>query len=154
MNEFNYFRTLPDTTPELMRELISEEVDERTDNEVNIIPAKSISIASGITTLQPGGSLVLSLKTEPVIANAPSVVWESSNPEIAIVTSDGVVIGKKVGEVEISATNPLDNSMVSTFSLSISDVSEEITTENTPFISEEGQFIITEDTSDNIITEK
>lgn len=160
MNDFDFdylgvFGNMPVTTPELVRELTMEDVDEKSDKEVNIIPAESISISSSTTTIQTGGSLSLQITTTPEIANAPVVVWESSDPSIAMVNDKGVVIAFKAGKVEITATSPKDNTITSKITLTVSDKPEESggdEEEETTIVTEDDQPITTEDGTE-IVTE-
>lgn len=163
MIEFDYlglFGNLPVTTPELVRELTQEGTEEKSDQEVNIIPAESISVLSPATKLQMGDALILSLTTEPEIANAPTVVWESSDPSIATVNADGLVIGRKAGDVDITATDPSNNKITSKVSLTITvepvttdSDDEEEETKSKVLTTEDGKQLVTEDTNKKIATE-
>lgn len=142
--------SMPVTTPELIRELTST-IDEKSDNAVNIIPATAIEVVTPDENLQVGQSVKLNIQSTPTNANNPIVVWESSNPEVAIVTSDGIVYAEKIGEVDIIATS-IDGIVTNSITLTVSATgSEEGGEEPEPEEPEEGD-ITTED-GENIITE-
>ncbi|MBR4208455.1 MAG: Ig-like domain-containing protein [Lachnospiraceae bacterium] len=75
-----------------------------------VIPVSSLSIscngkdAWGTQQLKKGKTAQLNANIYPVEATDKSVTWSSSAPEIAEVDENGVVTGKKDGEVEITAT--------------------------------------------------
>lgn len=144
--------SLPVTTGELARELMSV-IDELTDEGVNIIPAKSIEILSSDNTLQVGQAITLKVETSPTNANSPTLVWETSNPEVAIVDNNGVVIAKKVGEVDIMATSPENNKITSKISITITKTGEAEEVSEKVLLSEDSKAILTED-GKNIKAEK
>ena len=51
-----------------------------------------------------GEQLTLNATIQPTNANIDSITWESSNPSVATVTSDGVVTAKALGECDIIVT--------------------------------------------------
>ncbi|MDD4166700.1 MAG: Ig-like domain-containing protein, partial [Endomicrobiaceae bacterium] len=63
---------------------------------------EKITIA-GSDLVAVGKSIQLEIVTEPATARYRSAIWESSNPEIAVVTA-GKVTGVAVGTVEITVT--------------------------------------------------
>lgn len=144
--------SLPVTTVELSREL-SSVIDEKSDEEVNIIPATSIKVVSFDEILQVGQSIKLNIESTPINANNPIVIWESSDPSVAIVTSDGIVVAKKIGEVDITATSSENEKITNTISISVTNTGEEeggeVITESTSILAESGENIITED--DNLL---
>lgn len=143
--------SMPVTTSELIRELTSV-IDEKTDKAVNVIPAKSITITTSDENLQVGQSVKLGIQSTPTNANNPIVVWESSDPEIAIVTSDGIVFAEKVGEVNIIATDAETGTITNTITIKVSETgSEEGGGEDPEPGVEEGD--VTTESGENIITE-
>lgn len=99
---------LPVTTPMASQEMLSE-IEEKTDEEINIIPTITISIRPAEVEVLPGGFTKMEIDVQPDDANIPNLVWESSDIEKAYVTSEGIVYAQKVGDVTISATCPSDN---------------------------------------------
>ncbi len=51
-----------------------------------------------------GEQLTLNVTIQPTNANIDSITWESSNPSVATVTSDGVVTARSKGECNITVT--------------------------------------------------
>ncbi len=102
-------------------------VEEKTDKEVYDLAASSFEIDPAEVEMLVGEELTvggeeavteeghkhfdINVKATPGISNMPNLVWESSNPEIAIVTAEGVLRAIKVGEVIITATNADNVSM-------------------------------------------
>lgn len=69
-----------------------------------IIPVESVSISSNDTTGRIGDKIMLTAKIAP--ANAVgSIIWYSSNEDIATVSQSGVVTLCKAGEVTITASH-------------------------------------------------
>lgn len=66
-------------------------------------PVESVTV-SGNSTVEVGGALQLRATVAPLNAYYESIVWESSDDEIATVSEDGKVTGVKVGTVTITAT--------------------------------------------------
>ena len=161
MNEDLIFSpvSMPATTPELVRELLSEQVDEVLDKKINIIDATAITIVSSDTNLQVGQTIKLSINTTPTNANAPIVIWESSDPSIATVDSNGIVLARSEGEVIITATSAQDPNITNTITITVSATGEdtgggdEEETEGA-IVAEDGQTeIITENSQSVIVTE-
>lgn len=159
MNEDLIFSpvSMPITTPELVRELLSEQVDEVLDKKINIIDATAITIVSSDTNLQVGQTIKLSLDTTPTNANAPIVIWESSDPSIATINSDGIVLARSEGEVRITATSAQDPNITNTITITISATGEdtgggedEEETEGA-IVAEDGQTEITTENSQSVI---
>lgn len=152
--------SMPVTTPELIRELTSV-IDEKSDKAVNVIPAESITITTPDENLQVGQSVKLGIQSTPSNANNPIVVWESSNPEIAIVTSDGIVFAEKVGEVNIIATDAETGTITNTITIKVSETGsdeeeggeEDPEPEEGDVTTESGENIITEDGTGKIVAE-
>lgn len=74
------------------------------------VVAESIELDIYSTTIYIDGSLSLSATVLPITATNKSIIWESSNIDIATVDSDGVVVAQKPGVVTITAKlkeNPL-----------------------------------------------
>lgn len=152
MNEDLIFSpvSMPATTPELVRELLSEQVDEVLDKKINIIDATAITIVSSDTNLQVGQTIKLDINTTPTNANAPIVIWESSDPSIATVDSNGIVHAKKEGEVEIIATSAQNTTITNKISIKVTLTGKE---ESGGDDEETEGAIITEDGSSEIVTE-
>ncbi len=60
---------------------------------------------SGKKTVNVGKKITLKANVTPVAADNKTVTWTSSDPSIASVSSSGVVTGKKIGKVTITATS-------------------------------------------------
>lgn len=162
MNEDLIFSpvSMPATTPELVRELLSEQVDEVLDKKINIIDATAITIVSSDTNLQVGQTIKLSINTTPTNANAPIVIWESSDPSIATVDSNGIVYAKKEGEVEIIATSAQNTTITNKISIEVTLTGKEESggdddeeTEGAITTEDGSSEIVTEDSQSTIVTE-
>lgn len=67
------------------------------------IPAMSISINQKIASLDIGATTSLTATVSPLNATYKTVTWTSNNSSVASVSSAGLVTGRKVGKVTISA---------------------------------------------------
>jgi len=78
-------------------------------------PANLVSIKITNTTpvIQVGGFLKLDVEQTPKIANLPELCWESSNLEVAWVSSEGIVYAVSEGQTTIKVSKPA-SSIVST----------------------------------------
>ncbi len=86
--------------------LSNDLIPELTDQEIYDKDCTSIEIAEGDdVTLSVGDFINLHVNASPVSSNTPEIIWESSNLEVAFVTSAGVVRAIKEGEATITATN-------------------------------------------------
>lgn len=79
---------------------------------VKAIKVKAIKLSRTQAKLQLGKTLRLAAKIAPANASIKTVKWKSSNTKIAVVTSKGEVIPKKIGTVTISATSKGGNKKV------------------------------------------
>ncbi len=64
----------------------------------------SISLTSKKTSISVGEKLTLSYQIEPKKATNKQVIFESNNPNVAVVSSTGVVTGKSDGKADITVT--------------------------------------------------
>jgi len=67
---------------------------------------ESIKITTPAPVLLVGGSIKLNVEQTPELANLPELCWESSNLDIAWVSSEGVVYAVSEGSVEIKVSKP------------------------------------------------
>lgn len=65
---------------------------------------KSLSVEAAKKNIYIGNSLKLKAVVAPASGSFKKVIWKSSNTSIATVNSEGVVTGRKAGDVTISAT--------------------------------------------------
>jgi len=66
-------------------------------------PAESIALDQSAVSLASGKSLQLNASVLPLSAGDRSVAWSTSNPDVAVVTTEGRVIGRKAGSCTITA---------------------------------------------------
>lgn len=73
---------------------------------VTVIPrlVTSVSMSQSSASLLPDESVQLSATVSPSDATNQSVMWQSSNTNVATVSSDGMVVAKGVGTCVITAT--------------------------------------------------
>lgn len=67
-----------------------------------ITPIKSMTFTSTNSTIRVGKDLQMKLKTTPSTASTDTLVYTSSDNEIATVNSNGIVTGVKPGKVTIT----------------------------------------------------
>ena len=122
-------RSLTDKMPvtEVMRadEVNSEVFDPVSDKTINVISAESVKTSEAEINMILGQKKVLKVDVEPWISNIPNMVWETSNPEIILINPaemiQGTIEAIGIGETEVVATNPLDNSMTKTWKITVVD---------------------------------
>lgn len=68
---------------------------------VNTIPVETITIENPTDKLQLNNTIVFETEVLPDNATDKTVMWKSENEEIAIVTDNGSVVGKKPGKTKI-----------------------------------------------------
>lgn len=119
----NKERNLPLTTPMLAQESYSE-IPEKTDQEINIISAESITLSPDSVIVLPGESRKIEVASEPFISGTPTetLVWESSDSSIARVEGKGIVIGVSKGSAKITATDANDNKITASINVRVTDV--------------------------------
>ncbi len=66
------------------------------------IPINSLSFSNQNSTMHVGEKLTLVPKVNPSNATNQKLIWASSNSDVAVVDSNGIVTAKKVGIVEIT----------------------------------------------------
>ena len=70
-----------------------------------ITPIKSMTFTTTNSNIKVGKDLQLKLKTVPSGASLDSLIYTSSNEEIATVNANGIVTGVSVGSVQITITD-------------------------------------------------
>ena len=78
----------------------------------------SLELTSGVTTVFPTDSETLEYRLSPWNLEDKSVVWTSSNPEIARV-EDGVITGVKSGSATITVASALDPGVSDTIDVTV-----------------------------------
>lgn len=71
-----------------------------------ITPIKSMSFTSTSSTVRVGKDLQMKLQTSPANAYVKGLEYSSSDEEIAVVDSSGIVTGVSVGKVTITVYDP------------------------------------------------
>jgi uncharacterized protein YjdB len=71
---------------------------------VGNIPATGITLNAANSSVGIGKAIILTASVTPENATNKSVSWKSSNTNIAVVDSNGIVIGKVAGKAAITAT--------------------------------------------------
>lgn len=86
------------------------------------IPAVSISInGNNIHTLKTTGTLELTAKVLPDDTTFPEVTWQSSAPELATVSNDGLVTALNAGAVTITAFVTKQPEVLATYEIEITE---------------------------------
>lgn len=84
---------------------------------VKEITAESLTILNAPTALFVGETSKLSCTIIPANVDNPTIVWASSNTEVAVVSSEGEVTAKSAGTTTISAT--ASNGVSTSFDLNV-----------------------------------
>lgn len=71
-------------------------------DEKKYIPVERLQVIKSEVPVKPGQESHLKCKVFPANATRNGVIWESSNPEVAMVDKFGVLHARKTGEVMIS----------------------------------------------------
>lgn len=72
--------------------------------DIEVIPCKSICISASEHVLNVGEMTACGISFEPVDTTDRELIWSSSNPSVAAVSSDGIITGIKTGTARITAT--------------------------------------------------
>lgn len=115
----------------------SSSSNSKTTNKPSTVDVTGIRIDEDINDIEVGESRNLTATITPSNATNKDITWKSSDESIAVVTSEGELIAKKAGTVEITAT--CSNGKTSTIEISVKDIAE---TENNA---------VNNDTHNNII---
>lgn len=83
--------------------------------------ATTITLVPSSVELLVEESKTIVVSVTPLISNVPDICWESSDPEVAVVYYGGLVVGKKVGEATITATDACDLSVTATMTVKVVD---------------------------------
>jgi len=87
-----------------------------------IIEAIGIQINEKITSMKVGEERKLTATINPTNATNKNIVWKSSDESIAIVSSTGVVVARKTGNANITATT--SNGKESTIKISVEEATK------------------------------
>ena len=68
------------------------------------IPVSSITLNPTTTAVSKGGTVTIEATVLPEDATDPSVTWTSGDPDVALVSDEGVVTGVNFGTTTITAT--------------------------------------------------
>ena len=115
----------------------SSSSNSKTSNKPATVDVTGVRIDEDINNIEVGESRNLTATITPSNATNKDITWKSSDESIAVVTSEGELIAKKAGTVEITAT--CSNGKTSTIEISVKDIPE---TENNS---------VNNDTHNNII---
>ena len=85
---------------------------------VKPIPVESIELSPNSITMKVGDTTQITATILPENATDKELIWESSDPEIATVDSNGNVTGKKIGSVTITAKSK-DGNVVASITVTV-----------------------------------
>lgn len=100
----------------------SSSSNSNTANKPATVDITGIRINEDINDIEVGESRNLTATITPSNATNKNITWKSSDESIAMVTSEGEVITKRPGTVEITAT--CSNGKTSTIEISVKDIPE------------------------------
>jgi 2',3'-cyclic-nucleotide 2'-phosphodiesterase (5'-nucleotidase family) len=80
--------------------------DKKQDVEITVIvPIESMKLTITSSRVRVGRDLQMKLVTDPIGASMDTVIWESSDTDIAVVNANGIVTGISPGTVQITAAD-------------------------------------------------
>jgi len=85
----------------------------------DLIAVSGISLNQTKATLQSGETLSLKASIKPSNATIQSIIWESSNEDVATVDQNGVVTAHQVGTCEITATSKENENISATCTINV-----------------------------------
>lgn len=101
-----------------------ENYKQSTSNEVRPISISSFSISKQEITMQENNSMQLTALISPQDNSGLQINWTSSNPDVASVDANGMVLAKKQGEATITASIAFMEGYVATCKVKVGDSSD------------------------------
>lgn len=98
---------------------LSSEIDVEVKD--SVIKPNKITLSSDKTVMEQGESIQLSAAVEPIDADNKNVVYTSSDENVAIVTSDGLVKGQNAGTVTITAQSESDKNVTGSIEITVNE---------------------------------
>ena len=112
-----------------------------------IINASSVEINENISSMKVGESIKLTVTIVPEKTEDTSIIWSSSDEDIATVSSTGKVVALKEGMVNITATT--SNEKIDIIEITVEEVKEENNTTVVPMQSNELNSMSTTNTEES-----
>lgn len=112
-----------------------------------IINASSVEINENISSMKVGESIKLTVTIVPEKTEDTSIIWSSSDEDIATVSSTGKVVALKEGMVNITATT--SNEKIDTIAITVEEVKQENNTIVVPMQSNELNSMSTTNTEES-----
>lgn len=134
---------VPQSTPEPEPAPVPEPEPEPT----QIINASSVEINEDISSMKVGESIKLTVTIVPENIEDTSIIWSSSDEDIATVSSIGKVVALKEGMVNITATT--SNEKIDTIAITVEEVKQENNTIVVPMQSNELNSMSTTNTEES-----
>ena len=85
---------------------------------ITVLPT-SITLSETEYTIKVEGTYILTATISPETTTTKTVVWSSSNEEVATVSTSGEITGVGVGECKIIATSSADSSVKAECALTV-----------------------------------
>lgn len=101
-----------------------ENYKQSTSNEVRPISISSFSISKQEITMQENNSMKLTALISPQDNSGLQINWTTSNPDVASVDANGMVLAKKQGEATITASIAFMEGYVATCKVKVGDSSD------------------------------
>ena len=87
-------------------------------------PVESITLDKTTATIEVEEALQLNATVLPMEAANKNVIWTSSNPSVATVSSEGIVTGLTIGTTSITATSEDNNEIKATCAITVEAITE------------------------------
>lgn len=146
-----------DENTELLKEqkarILFNTILPKSDKEININPVSGISLDPSEVSIIPGQVVSVIVKQTPFTSNLPNLVWESKDPNIVSIINDNCIKGINLGTTSVTVTDPIDNSITATLTVTVKSPSDNVSPEEAAEVvseEEEVEVVDNENTGDTI----
>ena len=101
---------------------VADIINDYKDDQTKVVKVEKVEITNKISHINVGDEYKLETLVTPSNATYKSLSFQSSNPEIASVSSEGVISFQKPGEVDILVRSTKYEELTDSFSISVDEV--------------------------------